>query len=513
MEYACETAKNGEKTCLINGKYLHSKYNPSLEGEKFAASLAADFSPLCVLILEPALSYSAKFLRIKFPHAKICCVRFFEDFKDYDSLWDCAFYGADENFCNLGKDLYNAFGEEILMSTLVFDWQPSKNIFPNENLICWQEIKKAILNARDILGTRSYFSKRWLKNSVQFCKKINSGFIFDSSKHGTFQNSKPVLLAASGPSLKSSLPFIKKYREIFFLIAVSSALLPLVSSEIEPDLTISSDGGFWAKRHLALISDSKKNSGRTFGIEAEGACFSEILENNELVPFCYADGLEQALLQSIGCPFILTKRNGTVAGTALEFAFSFTDGKIFLAGFDQAPAPGFQHTQPNALENISQKNDFRLSTKETRLTKSRFASEKTLEIYRNWFVSNSQKFSQRVFRISDDYNFPFSLGKIRDINWKNFEKISETQNISSEKNGQNQIARKYFKLALPQNERKKRIISKLKELSSFEFFISEVFPLDSLLLKREINEEKKLELKKKLDEKIRNLLKEIEEKI
>ena len=133
------SAKNGDKTCIVNGKALHSKYNPSLEGEKFAESLQADFSPLCVITLEPALSYCAKNLRKRFPNAKICCIRFLEDFKDFDSAWDCVFYGANENFRNLSADLYNALGEEILMSTLVFDWQPSKNIFPKENFKCWQE--------------------------------------------------------------------------------------------------------------------------------------------------------------------------------------------------------------------------------------------------------------------------------------------------------------------------------------------------------------------------------------
>ncbi|MDY2842484.1 MAG: hypothetical protein SOT81_00635, partial [Treponema sp.] len=204
---------------------------------------------------------------------------------------------------------------------------------------------------------------------------------------------------------------------------------------------------------------------------------------------------------------------GTVAGTALEFAFSFTSSKIFLAGFDQAPAKGFQHTQPNALEIISQKNDFRLSPKETRLTKSRFGSKETLEIYRNWFASNSKRFSSRVFRISDDYDFPFSLGEIKDISWKDFEKFSEKSDENKSESKQNQIQKKYFRIQIPKSERKEKIISKLRELSSSEFFIGEVFPLDFLLLKREICEEKKLELKKNLKEKTENLLKEIEEKI
>ena len=65
-----ESSKAGELTCSFQGKYLHSKYNPTNEGEKFAAGIKADFSPLCVFILEPALSYCAPFLKKRFPKAR-----------------------------------------------------------------------------------------------------------------------------------------------------------------------------------------------------------------------------------------------------------------------------------------------------------------------------------------------------------------------------------------------------------------------------------------------------------
>lgn len=489
------TAKSGDKTCSVSGKFLHSKYNPKQEGERFAENMPADFSPFCVLILEPALSYSAQFLRKRFPNAKLCCVRFSNDFREYDFVWDFVFYGAEESFRNLAEDLFNALGEENLISSLFFDWQPSKNVFPELNQKCWQEIQKVVLKSRDVLGTRSFFSKRWLKNSVLFCKKIKKGFVFDKI-------SKPVLICASGPSLESSIPFIKKFRDDFFLIAVSSAFSPLIKNGIEPDFTLSSDGGFWAKTHLALPGE--KNFGHIFALEAEGAAFSKLYENNLIIPLAYEKGIEPELLKSIGCPFMISRRNGTVAGTALEFAFSLTEKNIYLAGFDQAPAIGFQHTQPNENEIINQKKDFRLSTKETRTTKSRFGSQKSLEIYRNWFVSNSGKFGKRVFRISDNYNFSYNLEKIKDVNWNDLEKDSRDCFASLE------MTKIPFEITMKKKERKKRILAKLKEMTKTDFFLDEVFPMDSLLIRRESDGGKKAELRKKASEKVEKLIEEIE---
>lgn len=491
-------AKSGNKTCAAEGRYLHSKYNPLTEGEKFAESVSADFSPFCIVVIEPALSYCASSLRVRFPNAKICCIRFTPCFSEYDSLWDYVFYTEDSDFSLLNEDLFSILGEEALISGLFLDWLPSKNAFLSLNEKCWKEIQKAVLKARDVLGTRSYFSKRWLKNSVLFCKNIQRGFTLKKTQ-------KDVLIAASGPSLLSSLPFIKTFRNRFFLIAVSSAFLPLVKNGISPDFTISSDGGFWAKRHLYTPGNYIKNK-NVFALEQEGAAFSKLYDEDSIIPLCYEDGIGKELLKAIDCPFMLSKRNGTVAGTALEFAFSFTDKNIFLAGFDQSPSSSFQHTQPNAIELISQMNDTRLSPEETRNTKSRFNSANTLEIYRNWFISNSQKFSKRVFRLSDNYSFSFSLGSIKDINWTDFAGYSKDTDGTLQDFKQITLP---FEIKLTAKERKEKLISKIKEISSTELFLNEVFPMDLLLIKREKDTDKKEELKLNAARKITDFIKEL----
>ena len=84
-------------------------------------------------------------------------------------------------------------------------------------------------------------------------------------------------------NMKQVLKNIKKYRENFFLIAVSSLLSVLLYNKIFPDLVISTDGGFWAKKHLELNGgDLKKLKNTVFALTDEANCPKDILQNPEI---------------------------------------------------------------------------------------------------------------------------------------------------------------------------------------------------------------------------------------
>lgn len=481
-----EPAKNGETTCRIHGTYLHSKYNPTREAEQFARVVKADFLPLCIIIIGPALSYCAPFLRKRFQNATLCAVHITEDFHQTDNLWDYSF--SANKFC--ADALFFALGEERLCSCLVYDWQPSKNLFPDEFHHIWLEIKRAVEKSRDVLATRAFFAKRWIKNTLIFAREINHALTI-------VPGNSPVVVSASGPSLASSLPFFKKHRGTFFLVAVSSALKALSAAGIAPDLVISSDGGYWAKRHLDFPGEASRT---VYGIETEGASPCRILAEKNVLPLCYTDGTGKKLLESIGCPYTLSERNGTVAGTALHFALALTTGNVYICGFDQAPASGFQHVQPNELEAISEKNDFRLCPKESRTTAARFSSQPSLEIYRNYFVSHSELFAERVSRLSDHFRYEFSLGRIVDISWQDFEN-RERKNISQRK--------PHFEAAhirIPKEQRTDVLAESLADISGSDDFSAELFPLDALLAARELSCTKKTLLLNNLKKKTEDFL-------
>ncbi|WP_191014377.1 6-hydroxymethylpterin diphosphokinase MptE-like protein [Treponema zioleckii] len=506
MTFDFKDARNGAKTCSYNGKFLHSAYNPQSEGEKFVQNLKADFLPSLVIIIGPALSYCATYLRKRFPKATLCAIHFSEkfknDFSETDALRDKVFYYSENS--NFAESLLFYFGEEKLCSCIIFDWIASRNIFPEKSDKIWLELKSAILKSRDIIGTRSYFSKRWLKNTLIFCAEIKKCALLQKTD-------LPIIICASGPSLKSSISKIKEYRKSFFLIAVSSAYRPLLENGIKPDLVISTDGGYWAKMHLNYPGKKKSKIAEDFfALSTESAVPKNIFEENLILPLCYDDGIGSIFLKSCGIPYMPAARNGTVSGTALEFALSLTSGKIYFCGLDLAPAKGFQHTQPNALEGNSAKSDFRIKNKESRLAASQFSSNGSLEIYRNWFITNSKKFCERFFRLSDDFSFAYTLGKIKDLNWNQFKESELKGSKTAERDATKINLKKEVAILKSTDERKKLLLKTVKQNIDSEIFENDVFPMEAMLLRREVLEENLTAAKKRLNEKKAELLKEIE---
>ena len=488
-------ARNGSLTCSVGGKYLHSVYNPERESERFVLQLQCDFSPKVVILTEPGLSYCARFLRQRFPCAKIAAIRFCKDFSKFDAEWDFVFF-ADENLDNA---LFNVCGEEMLSSALFASWQSSETLFPSESERAWQKIKSAVLKSRDILATRSFFSKRWLKNSVRF-------FSFAQKMAAVRAGKSDIVVAASGPSLKLAMETLKKYREKFFLIAVSSALKPLLSNKITPDLCISTDGGQWAKRHLEILFENPEIS---VALSAESATPYFVLAKNPVVPLFYGDAPECVFAKNCGIPAIKAFRNGTVSGTAVQCALGLTNARVFCCGLDLSEAKGFQHTQPNALDEINAGFENRLQPRSTRLSLSGRPNG-SLSLYRDWFSAQTGDFAERVFRLAGAKLNP--LGNITDLSAENFEDIFKKMpkkekpviKIDSESSFENL-------------EKRREIIKKnLQEIKNLPikdeksvFWLKNVFPVEFLQYEKYVGFEKQKYAEKDLLDKRNEFFSEI----
>lgn len=400
-------AADGELTCTTNGIRLHSHYNPTHEAEQFVQSLRCSFSPTYILITEPCLSYCAKILRSVFPQAKICAVRYCNDFSSTDSLWDKIFSVS----TSLSEDLYSYFGDEGIVTCLYASWKPAEQAFAEEYKICWAEIKKAAIKSRNVLTTRSFFARRWTKNSIRNCFFINHVVT-------AIKGESPIIVCASGPSLSSSLPFIKENRSSCTIICVSSALAPLAHYDIEPDIVISTDGGYWAKKHISFAAEQFSNM--VIALPSEAALFLSLFEAHPILPLLYGDGIGDDFFKATAIEGMEAKRNGTVSGTAVELALSLTSGPVFCCGLDLSPSKNFSHALPNELESSDCQKDFRYAPLETRVCPSSFKNP-ALDIYQSWFASNS--FSNRVHRLSANWKYTNTLGEIDDCDWKQFASI------------------------------------------------------------------------------------------
>lgn len=468
-------AKNGGQSAKANGVFLHSAYNPEVEAERFVQSLESSFNPAAVIILEPALSHSASFLRKKFPGAKIGAVRFCQDFKSFDKEWDFCI-DADGDI-PLSERLYNALGEEGLFSSLFFEWPPAVRAWPELTKEAWSQIKAALQKAQAALATREHFGRRWLKNKIIFFRNASRTELLQKIE-------RPVVVCASGPSLETALPAIAKERQKIFLCALSSAAGVLAARGIEPDLCLSTDGGYWAKKHLDIFCNRFKDV--PLALATEAACPARLLFERRIVPLCYDDDeLSKRLFSALGMDFIFARRNGTVSGTALELFLDLARGNIYFAGLDLQNSKGMSHARPNALEAISAQSDFRLRPKETRAALRSFKNS-ALELYADWFCSKNLG-QRQVYRIKGQEPFLRTLGAIKDISAEEFEKAIEAETFA----GPDARAETFAKTknageTKTEAQKRERTIRRVfEEWLKSPDAAAELFPADTIIARRE----------------------------
>ncbi len=493
MNIVFKTAMNGEETCIAENFHIHSSYNPSREAQNFVKQLNVNFNPKYILITEPGLSYCSKFLKERFPKSILTCIRFSNSFDKTNDKWQKIFYvhknnqnvNSDFNE-NLSEEIFSFFGDEGLATCFFISWNPSQNPFKEEYDFAWAQIKKAILKSRKVLLTRNFFAKRWIKNSIRLVQNAKNNF---TVKKGNF----PILICASGPSLKSSIPFIIKNRKKFFLIAVSSALKPLVYNKIIPDFCISTDGGFWAKKHISFAT---KNLRIPLAISSEGSCYANVLETSDFIPLSYYDGIADEILKICNFNSLKIQRNGTVSGTAALLALDLTKAPIFFCGLDLCTNKSYQHTQPNELEIEDSRFDNKFSTLETRIFNQSIQTS-SLQIYKDWFSANN--FRENLYRLSDNYKFSNKLGKIKDINWENFETLVEPYN---QKKCDIEIQEIFYKKENYELKIKNLITSNINNFSWQKEFV----PSQAIIYERSKGTQKENEAKLDLENSLKDFL-------
>ena len=432
--------------------------------------MSPPFNPQYVVVTEPALSYCAQFFRKRFPAAVLVAVRYAPDFAEADKGWDIVF-DAGRSEVRLSDVLFDRLGEEGLCSALFASWQPSARAFPEKDAAVWQEIKYAVDKGRDVLFTRSCFASRWIANAFFICKHMERA-------RRIVKGSSPVVVAASGPSLKSALPYLAEFRPSYFLIAASSALSVLTAYGIIPDVCIATDGGFYAKAHLSPLL---RFPHIPLALAEEASCSGDILSTSGIIPLSYGDGFAASLFAACGIPSMKIERNGTVSGSALDFARSITDGSVFLCGLDMAPASGLQHARPNALEEREAASYIKTYPNETKNSASRFASG-ALELYRKWFRSLPKTRVKNVYRFAHDYRFSNTLGAIADVDAAFFERSLSQQRILP------RIADE----ALPKKDAvQKAARDFLKLHAGSDAWLHEIFPAEYVSRQREPDAEKK----------------------
>jgi hypothetical protein len=300
------------------------------------------------------------------------CSAFFAGSGEPDAEWHPGRNESLESF------LAGHIADEEASGVQLVEWKPSMNAYGSRyaDLVsrCVSFLRRCMANVR----TGEYFKERWDRNARRntlYREKVLSFAPGDC----------PVLITGSGPGLEAALPLLKEAveKKRAFLLAAAASVPALLSAGIRPSLTITSDGGNWARCH---ILDSLRLASGTLLF---AAAFNAALPSQcaQCPVLFIGDGSEAAgeLLSDI--PHLTLPQRGTVSASAMDLALLLSSGPLYFAGVDLKTSDIQSHARPYALDAYVNSGTKRLdpyySRSFERMEKSK--SLNPLAVYASWF--------------------------------------------------------------------------------------------------------------------------------
>ncbi|UTC67382.1 MULTISPECIES: motility associated factor glycosyltransferase family protein [unclassified Treponema] len=341
---------------LYQGKYLYSKRSPQKNILQLISSIVIQSETL-VLCVSPVLGYGLKELLEKLPHNS-----FLLGLEADEELMSLSTSQIDKTILEDTRFLYlRTESINLLLSRL-------------ENFIKGKKIRRVIridfsggaaLNqtfysqAFDFIS--QYISQTWINRLtlIQFGRNYARNFfknyysIVKTNSHfgSLIEKSvrKPIIVVGSGPSLDSSIEFIKENRDSFFVLAVDASLSGLYP-EIRPDAVVLLESQYWIQKAFIGIADlgipiiadltanptllAKLNGDKVF-------FFTDYAAQDSLADYFFSSLQEKNILP------LRLEAMGSVGLAALAIAERLaSDGlPIFHTGLDFSWGCGFSHSK------------------------------------------------------------------------------------------------------------------------------------------------------------------------
>jgi hypothetical protein len=157
----------------------------------------------------------------------------------------------------------------------------------------------------------------------------------------------PAIVVGAGPSLDNNLPAIRDLQDRMLLVAVDTAVRPLLAAGIRPHLVVSVDPSEANARHLNELPDARDlwlvgEGSLTPSVfpQFKGRTFIYKVSNHDPWPWLAEHGADREKLQTWG----------SVLTTAFDVAFRAGCDPIVFAGADLAYTDGLQYCRNTVYE-------------------------------------------------------------------------------------------------------------------------------------------------------------------
>ncbi|UTC64070.1 motility associated factor glycosyltransferase family protein [Treponema sp. OMZ 788] len=341
---------------LYKGKFLYSKRSPQKNILQLISSIVIQSETL-VLCVSPVLGYGLKELLEKLPHNS-----FLLGLEADEELMNLSTSQIDKTILEDTRFLYlRTESINILLSRL-------------ENFIKGKKIRRVVkidfsggaaLNqafysqAFDFIS--QYISQTWINRLtlIQFGRNYARNFFknyYSIAKQNSCFGSlieksvkRPIIVIGAGPSLDSSVNFIKENRDRLFVLAVDAAVSGLYP-EIRPDAVVLLESQYWIQKAfigiadlgIPVIADLTANPSLLAKLNGDKIFFFTDYTVQDSLAASFFSNLDE----KVGLPLRL-EAMGSVGLAALAVAemLGFDGLPIFHTGLDFSWGRGFSHSK------------------------------------------------------------------------------------------------------------------------------------------------------------------------
>ena len=343
MGYTIEKvlSKNNLETIRVNNLFLHSKFNPIQEANKFVENKYAPHQ--LHVVFGYGLGYIVEEL--------IKLMKFNEPILIIDPLIDEKLLSIsnhnyerlyyvnseqDEQIIDMLDQLASYTTKVQFISSINYE-----KLFPTQVRKLVEYIHLNQYKQAANITTAKRYAHEWQKNLVLNTLPLSVDASLEVLK-GKYD--APVVIAAGGPSLIKQLELVKTNREKFILICAGSTINALVQHQINPDYIVSVDGGVPNAKHFEQLQfdDSvsliySPTNHYKVRKSFSGNCYGFIPKVREKLDKYYS--------KRIGKKLPLIDGGGSVAHFAYAIAKYISTGPIAFIGQDLAYTNNASHAE------------------------------------------------------------------------------------------------------------------------------------------------------------------------
>ncbi len=412
------TSKDGLHTAKEKKQWLHSSYKPMKEAEDYLASLKPLPTNKTIIVMDLGFGYFFQAVKKAYPNHKIITILFSQEAYDLTTLEISDAHIVYKNDKNLNSFILKELKEHHLPQLEIMVWPAITKILTP----LYEEIYNALLATLTLLKQNIYttngFGQRWFNNTVKniYHRPVFLQLTGDSKW-------RAIAIVASGPSLQKSLPWLAENQAKLDILCLPSAFEALCEWGISPDYIISTDAGYWAKRHLDRVMKQDEKSGKSpLVIAPLLAALPPHLDAQ--IPFATSNQLDYFLMKMLKWPLPFIAEKGTVLATAIEWCHLQKYNKIISFGFDLCFDDLKSHVIPSTSYNILAQRSEKLAPLMNHFYDFKYhydaqnTKENPMQIYARWFNQESY-FKQMCYRYSPSH-----------VEIQNFTNIYDTSDLS-----------------------------------------------------------------------------------